>query len=378
MNILINTIPLLSPLTGVGQYVFNLVNSLKKINPENEYHYFYGTYISSEIKNEPSKIVNLARRASFKGIIPYWLKYSIRRLNLRFPVSKRGIILYHETNFIPVMHFGVPEISTVHDLTAILYPETHPAERVKFFKKRFDKEIHDFRYIIAVSENTKRDLIELTDYPPERIIVIYEGYHRRFKKYNNDMRIAAYLQGKGLPQKYILFVGTLEPRKNIEFLIRSYSGLEKRLRDEHPLLIAGSKGWYYEAIFRLVDDLNLQSNVHFLGYIPDEELPLLYNGASLFVYPSLYEGFGLPPLEAMACGCPVITSNTSSLPEVVGAGGVMVNPRDESDLRERMEEVLTDEKTRIEMSEYGLQRAKRFSWDKCARETLEVYRRVVE
>jgi alpha-1,3-rhamnosyl/mannosyltransferase len=375
MNILINTIPLLSPLTGVGQYVFNLVNSLNRVDFENKYHYFYGTHISPEIRSGPSKVVTLARRASFKRIIPYRLKYSIRRFNINVLVSKRGITLFHETNFIPVMHFGVPEVSTVHDMTIVLFPEKHPVERVKLFEKRLSKDIHDFKHIIVVSENTKRDLVTLTGYPEERIKITYLGCNYRFRLLERES-VKTFLGRRGLPQKYILFVGTLEPRKNIEFLIRSYYGLEKRLRDEYPLLIAGPRGWYYDTIFKLVDDLDLKSSVRFLGYLPDEELPFLYNGASLFVYPSLYEGFGLPPLEAMACGCPVITSDTSSLPEVVGAGGVMVNPEDEDDLRVRMEEALTDEKTRIGMSEYGLKRAKRFSWEKCARETLEVYEKV--
>ena len=374
MNILIDAIPLMSPLTGVGQYVLNLADYLKRLDLKYDYHFFYGTHISSEIRSGPSKVVTLARWASFKRIIPYRLKHSIKRFNLNVLALRRGITLFHETNFIPLMHFGVPEVSTVHDMTVILYPEKHPMERVKLFEKRLLNDIHDFKHIIVVSENTKRDLITLTGYPEERITITSLGCNNSFRLLERES-VKTFLRKRGLPEKYILFVGTLEPRKNIEFLIRSYYGLEKRLRDEYPLLIAGPKGWYYDSIFKLVDDLALGSSVRFLGYVPDEELPLLYNGASLFVYPSFYEGFGLPPLEAMTCGCPVITSNTSSLPEVVGTGGVMVNPEDEDDLRVRMEEALTDEKTRIGMSEYGLQRAKRFSWEKCARETLGAYKK---
>jgi glycosyltransferase involved in cell wall biosynthesis len=172
----------------------------------------------------------------------------------------------------------------------------------------------------------------------------------------------------------ILFVGTIEPRKNVARLVEAYS----RLRDgQVKLVIGGARGWLYEEVFARVEELELTGDVLFPGYIPPDELPLWYNAAELFVYPSLYEGFGLPPLEAMACGTPVITSNVSSLPEVVGEAGLTVDPMDSMGLAEAMNQVLADEALRQSMRERGLSRASRFSWAKAARETVGVYRRAL-
>ena len=201
--------------------------------------------------------------------------------------------------------------------------------------------------------------------------MVYNGKNERFKPLNQK-EVAEVKQKYNLDFPFILFVGVLQPRKNIPTLIKAYYKLKKEgIKDK--LVITGGKGWQYKEIFETVERLNLQKEVIFTGHIPDDDLPKLYNAADLFAFPSLYEGFGIPPLEAMACGIPVITSNTGSLPEVVGDAGIMVDPYDIDGLAKAMYEVLNNEGLKEEMVKKGLERAKMFSWKKCAKEVLDVY-----
>ena len=200
--------------------------------------------------------------------------------------------------------------------------------------------------------------------------MVHLGVESRFRPINNveDFRLK-----NNLPSKMILNVGTLEPRKNVVSLIKAFEKLKQKGYKDYKLVIAGEKGWLYKQIFKEVEHRDLKKEILFLGVVKDEDLPMLYNCADMFVYPSLYEGFGLPPLEAMACGIPVITSNTSSLPEVIGDAGIMVDPGDVNSLCEAMYNVLTDKELRCQMSKKGLKRAKLFSWEKAANEILEIY-----
>jgi glycosyltransferase involved in cell wall biosynthesis len=209
---------------------------------------------------------------------------------------------------------------------------------------------------------------------PEKVEVIYCGVDKAFRPFP-ERKVASFRQQRGLPEKIILFVGTIEPRKNLARLVEAYSHLRDR---SVKLVIGGARGWLYEEVFARVEELELTGDVLFPGYIPPDELPLWYNVAELFVYPSLYEGFGLPPLEAMACGTPVITSNVSSLPEVVGEAGLTVDPMDSEGLAETINQMLDDGALRQSMRERGLARASRFSWTKAARETVRVYRRALD
>jgi glycosyltransferase involved in cell wall biosynthesis len=191
-------------------------------------------------------------------------------------------------------------------------------------------------------------------------------------------RVAAHRAARGLPERLILFLGTLEPRKNVLTLLEAFSLLCRRPGFAHTLVIAGGKGWYYQEIETAVERLGLRERVIFAGFVPQEELPLWYNAADLFVYPSLYEGFGLPPLEAMACGTPVITSNTSALPEVVADAGLMVDPLDAAALAEAMAALLDDPEARRALRAAGLRQAASFSWRETAQRTATVYHRILE
>jgi glycosyltransferase involved in cell wall biosynthesis len=227
--------------------------------------------------------------------------------------------------------------------------------------------------IITVSKSTKKDVIKCLKFPEEKIKVIYNGVDERFKPLKNYNDV---LHKYNINPPYILYIGTLEPRKNIPALIKAFYKLKKR-GIRHKLVIVGKKGWKYKQIFRVVEDLNLRRDVVFTGYVSYNDLPKFYSAADLFVYPSLYEGFGLPPLEAMACGCPVITSNVSSLPEVVGDAGFIVDPSDIGGLSRTIKELLANDSLRENVIRKGLKRIKEFSWEKTAKESLKVYKEVI-
>jgi glycosyltransferase involved in cell wall biosynthesis len=232
------------------------------------------------------------------------------------------------------------------------------------------------RRVIAISASTKRDILRVLDVSGDKVDVVPCGVDEDFRPLESRSQLDALRTRWHLPPRMLLFVGTLEPRKNLTTLLRSYALLKQRF-DPPPLVLGGPKGWRCQEIFSLAEELGLENEVLFPGFIPREELPLWYNAASLFIYPSLYEGFGLPPLEAMACGIPVVASNTSALPEVVSDAGLLVEPIDAEGMAQAMQRVLSDGDLRDTLREKGLQRAKSFSWPRAARETARVYDRAM-
>jgi glycosyltransferase involved in cell wall biosynthesis len=236
--------------------------------------------------------------------------------------------------------------------------------------------------VIAVSEHTARDLEELLGVARERVRVVYEAAKTLYRPLD-DAAVAAVRRRYDAPAGYLLFVGTIEPRKNLDTLLRALAALNSgrggaTVGEVPPLLVVGRPGWLYEETFRLVEALNLRGVVRFLGAASTEDLLGLYNGAVALACPSLYEGFGLPPLEAMACGTPVVCSDTSSLPEVVGDAGLLVPPLDVAAWAEALARVVADARLQAELRGRGVQRAKMFSWRRAASETLEVYREALE
>jgi len=231
---------------------------------------------------------------------------------------------------------------------------------------------------LADSQATKQDLIELLGVPPEKIAVVYGGIEARFSPAADPAGDAMVRQKYGLEQPYMFTLGTLEPRKNYVRLMRAYHRLSQEAGSVPPLIVAGGKGWLYEDIFAEVERLGLGERVRFLGYVQDTDLPALYRGAELFVFPSLYEGFGFPPLEAMACGCPVVCSNSSSLPEVVGDAAILVDPTDEEQIARALYAGLTEATLRERLIERGLARAALFTWPAAARRLVAEYERLYQ
>ena len=248
--------------------------------------------------------------------------------------------------------------------------------------RHHDKIFHYFKkkasLIIAVSENTKIDVMKYLNVPEKKIRVIYHGVEKEFQKIEDGEYLKHRLRGIGIDYPYIFYLGTLEPRKNVERLIEAFIQLKKRNQINEKLVISGIKGWGHQSIFDKVASSGIEKEIIFTGFVPNEFLPFLYNGASAFVYPSLYEGFGLPVLEAMACGVPVVTSNVSSLPEVAGDAAILLNPYSVDELADGIWRILSDEDLRNSCITKGIERAKSFTWERCAMETLKAFNEVYD
>jgi glycosyltransferase involved in cell wall biosynthesis len=312
------------------------------------------------------------------------------RLGLPVPVEwfTGPVDIFHSTDFVlPPVRSQARTILTVHDLSFMRLPQCAEAGLRAYLNKVVPRSVERADLVLADSQSTKNDLIELLGVSPDKIKVVYAGVESRFRPMQGEMALQRVRKRYGLDLPFILSLGTLEPRKNLTGLIEAYALMRASSRAgfytcqgagdrELKLVIAGGKGWLYDEIFARVEELGLSGQVIFPGFIADEDLPALYNLAELFVFPSLYEGFGLPPLEAMACGTPVVTSDRPSLPEVVGEAGLMVEATDSQALAEAMERVLTDEDLRREMREKGLKQAAKFTWEEAAGKLLDVYKRL--
>jgi glycosyltransferase involved in cell wall biosynthesis len=264
-------------------------------------------------------------------------------------------------------------VVTIHDLSFLRYPEGFRKQNRLYLSSFTQWSVQRARRVIAVSESTKRDVVHHYGISPDIVDVVHNGVDPCFQPLPAS-ETTTFRARQGLPERFLLFVGTLEPRKNVIHLIESYAQLAA---DRPPLMLVGGKGWFYDEIFARVETLGLDDNVRYVGFVPPEDLPKWYNAATLLVYPSLYEGFGLPPLEAMACGTPVVTSTASSLPEVVGEAGLLVDPTDTEALTDAMNRVLGDQELQHEMGSAGLIQAQGFSWQKSARRTADSYRRAL-
>jgi glycosyltransferase involved in cell wall biosynthesis len=269
-----------------------------------------------------------------------------------------------------------PTVVTVFDLSYLLFPNAFKAMNRLYLRWLVGLSARRARQVIVISESTRQDVIARLHVPAERVRTIPCGVDSSFRPLP-AADVDAFRREKGLPQRFILFIGTIEPRKNVGRLAEAFADLvmsaPRETADLH-LVIAGGIGWMFDAILARIQDLPMRDRIHLPGYVPEEEKPLWYNAATCFCYPSLYEGFGLPPLEAMACGVPVIASDVSSLPEVVGDAGIMVPPTDTDALTDALHRVLFDAALRAELAQRGLARASRFSWAEAARQTVATYR----
>ena len=357
MKIAIDVQTTLGQKTGFGFYVKNLVENIQKIDKTNKY-----TLIKPEAEHDLSTPAR------------WWWD------QVGFPqkARKSKVDILHQPCFSAPLFYRGKVVVTCHDLIAVFFPQNIPVASRLYFSKWMPFSYRRADEIIAISENTKKDIMSLLKIPTEKIRVIYEAAGPEFCLVKDKKLLAETCRKYKIDSPFILHVGTIEPRKNLEFLVRAYSAVAQNSRIKEKLVITGKKGWYYEGLFKLVEKLGLQNKVIFTGYVEDEDMPALYNAASLFTFPSLYEGFALPPLEAMACGTPVISSNTSSLPEVVGSAGILLPPKDISSWSASITEVLRFGSLRQELKQKSLRQAKKFSWEKTAQQTVDVYREVAD
>jgi glycosyltransferase involved in cell wall biosynthesis len=372
MKVLLNGLSVAYPISGVGLYTLRLGEALGDLLGPGKILWF-GKNLSS-YKHDLSDNKGLIFRNTIKkGLrkIPGLraLNYSLRNYKFKSYVREVKPLLYHETNYAPFRFECGPTVVSVCDLSFVRHPEWHPIDRVKYFENHCVKQISQAEAIITISEFSKRELTTLLNVDPAKIYVTPLGVERNFQPGEKRM--------SGLPDKYILYLGNLEPRKNLPALLAAYRCLPQRIKNTYPLVISGARGWNTKELDRALRLFQKDENFILTGYVLQAQLPELYRGASLFVYPSLYEGFGLPVLEAMASGVPVVASDTTSLPEVVGDAGVLVNPHDTSELRNAMLQVLDNQEMRNKISVQGLERAKHFPWEICAKKTVAVYEKVL-
>jgi glycosyltransferase involved in cell wall biosynthesis len=278
--------------------------------------------------------------------------------------------------FVAPVFSPCPTVVTVFDLSFLLYPAAFKATNRCYLRLMTRISTRRAGHVIAISECTRQAVIAKLGIPADRVQTIYCGVDPSFRPLSSA-EAKAFRQQKGLPERFILFLGTIEPRKNVSRLVEAFAMLRvayTQAASPPHLVIAGGRGWLSDPVFARIEELGVQDRVHVVGYVPEEEKRLWYGASTCFCYPSLYEGFGLPPLEAMACGIPVIASNVSSLPEVVGEAGLTVPPQDSRALSKALSRALEDAGLRAELSQKGLARAQQFSWAESARQTAAVYR----
>lgn len=373
LRVAFNGSPMLWPLTGVGQYTYQLARNLKR-EPELALDFFYGNRFSEAIEESPSMAAGKFR-VWVRTYVPraYEIRLALEQRHFDKGTRQKRYDLYHEPNYL-ALRFDGPTVITVHDLSWIRYPETHPPERVKAMNNYFEPRLRRASLLLTDSVFVKDEIVRTFGIDPGLVRALPLGVDEVFHPRQAD-ETQPLLSNHGLQHgSYFLAVGTLEPRKNVQGTIAAYAALPEATRNRHPLVLAGMKGWQTSAIERLLSPLVRNGQVRMLGYLPRAELATVTAGARAMVYPSLYEGFGLPVLEAMACGVPAITSNVSSLPEVVGDAGIMVDPGDTDALARAMDSVADDEALHAALSRKALAQAAQFSWERCAAETAAAYR----
>ena len=356
---------------GIGRYTRELVRALAACSAGSNRPQ-YRLFVAAGAGLEP-QLPGPAFTWHTTRLTKRWLERLWYRLRMPLPIETwtGPVDLFHQPDFVlPPVRAGTPTVLTVHDLSFVREPDSVMPGMTRHLNKWVPWSVEQASHVIAVSEATRRDLVELYQTPPEKISVLYHGVGPEFKPIAQADCLAAVRQKYGLGQQpFVLSVGTIQPRKNYRRLIQAFAQIEP----DYALVIAGSQGWHFESILTEVQKLGLEQRVFLLNFVAEADLPALYCAASLFVYPSLYEGFGLPALEALACGAPVVASNRSALPEVVGQAGLLVDPLDVTAIAAAMSTVLADGGLRQKLVAAGPIQAAKFSWTDMATKLLNLY-----
>lgn len=356
---------------GLGRYAASLAHALLAldvpltafINDPNENH------LRPPLSELPRHTANLPRKPwRLRAAASY---FGGPNLNRAF----KGVTLFHATEHLLPQITHAHSVFTLHDTAYLLFPNYHLLQNRIYLSLMMPRFLARAEAVICISENTQRDALRFYKLDPAKVHVIPEGVEPHFAPITKPHILQSVRERYHLPSRFILSVGTIEPRKNLITLLEAYAALRAR-QPEVGLVVAGGKGWLYESFFERLRVLGLEDVVTLTGYMPEADLPALINCAEVFAYPSVFEGFGLPPLEAMACGVPVVCSNASSLPEVVGEAGLLVAPTDIAAWTRALERALTDAELRADLRAKGLHRAQQFSWEAAARRTLAVYEAV--
>jgi glycosyltransferase involved in cell wall biosynthesis len=363
--------------TGIGRYTRSLFFEFARRDQQDDTYYLLSDQDYDERDNTffslPSNFRLITAHCKTRIL---WTNWHVPRL-----LRQQHIDVYHG-----VCNFELPVrkvcryVVTIHDLVPLFFPDLVPKKHLLFFNLFMKQAAKIADLIITDSKHSKQDIIRYLAVPEEKIRVIYLGYEPRRQNIEDHKKLQDILTRYGISQPYLLFVGVIEPKKNLGRLVEAFLLLRQSssVGNELQLVIAGGKGWFGESLYQKVRTLRLENNVIFTGFVPDDDLPYLYIGAEVFVFPSIYEGFGLPVIEAMAYGVPVVTSNTSSLPEIAGNAGILVDPEDPTAICEGIADVLLHPQKKEQMKQDGLIQAQQFSWKRTAEETYKVYQEVYQ
>lgn len=376
MKVVLNARALLSPLTGIGYYVYHLAKALQA-REDVAMRLFYRGAFSSEVQ-APSSQTTSRLRPLVRRYVPnaYGVARILRERRFAHALRKEPVDLYHEPSYLSLPYAG-PTVVTVHDLSWLRFPETHPAERVKAMERWFEPALRGAAMLLTDSEYVRQEVIQTFGVDPQTVVSVPLGLDPIFRP-RDPSAMGGILESLRLPMgRYLLAVGTLEPRKNVKTTLEAYASLPPAWRSRNPLVFAGLRGWHDSQLMPLLNPMIQSGEVRLLGYLEREQLAAVTAGARAMVYPSLYEGFGLPPLEAMGCGVPPIVSRDTCLPEVVGNAGLTVPALDSKALADAMRELSEDDALRARLSREALSRASAFTWEQCAEQTTAVYRRAL-
>ncbi len=350
---------------GIGEYTLRLTHALAATYPGDHFTLLQDSRSAQPLLAAENVVISRTRVPSHHRLEQYLLPLAVNSLNAD---------VFHSPDFIPPLRSRGRSVITIHDLAFLIYPHFLTQEAARYYGQ-IDRAVRHADQIIAVSQSTKYDVVRMLGAPEDKISVIYEAADPQFQPVDLATALQHVEALYSLPTEFILFVSTIEPRKNIAGLLRAY----RRLRDDYKLtpalVLAGAPGWLSDDVYALVDKLALRPHCFFLGRVDSHDLRYLYNAARCLVHPAFYEGFGLTPLEAMACGTPVVVSNVSSLPEVVGDAALLVDPQNDEEITVALWRVLTDQALRETLRAKGLQRAAAFSWQRAAEQTMAVYRK---
>jgi len=379
MRIALDGLPLAKPKTGIGHYTFELARGLAALAPEKEFELVVNVPIEMLVESafeasSSSPPANLrAVRAADSPLNEHWWT-----IGLPLYIQQNGVALFHGTNYNVPLWNRCRTIATIHDLSLFLHPHTHEAELVRDAERYFPATARMASKIITDSESVKREICEHLRVRPEKIAVVPLAPRRAFQPVAAKEAEAA-RRRLGVADEFLLFVGTVEPRKNLLTLVRALAELTRQTDFQRPqLVIAGQKGWLTDELFALIEGSGSSAQIHFTGYVSDADLAALYSSCRVCVYPSLYEGFGLPPLEAMSCGAPVITSRIPVIRETVGDAARLIEPTNVRELADAIVELWESEEERRRLSKLGRIRAAEFTWERTARLTLDVYSEVLQ
>jgi alpha-1,3-rhamnosyl/mannosyltransferase len=392
MRVIVNRLAALGQRTGIGHYTLQLIRCLREqagldviaafprgwMRRAREMSTRVRPYLDNPASQPASgpgssqSLLGSMRRGTLDC-----LRQGVRLVTARHfqAVCARGQYqLYHEPNYIPLPS-DLPTVATLCDLSVLLHPEWHPADRVRYFHRYFHRGLAQCVHFLAISEYCRQEIIDALAIAPERVTRTYMGIRPGLRPLPPE-EVAASLRQLGLPAQYLLYLGTIEPRKNVLRLMRAYCDLPARLRDNWPLVLVGGWGWNTAEVAEFFHSEARHRGVIHLGYLPEEHLTAVYNGARALVYPSLYEGFGLPPIEMMACGGAVLASTAGALRETVGSKACLLEAEDVAGWRDALARVVEDDDWWQSLRRGVLAVASPFTWDNCAADTLAVYRRL--